>query len=85
MYKENIKMKKIQLLILLLIVIFTPLSSYAQDNDSNLTTTTKYFDITMERGGQAAWNKAVTYYIYVTPKMKTVQINLHRFTFLFII
>lgn len=60
-------MKKLSTLLLSIFLLTTFLSgTYAQED--NLTTDTKYFDITMERTGQSAWNKAVTYVITVTPK-----------------
>ena len=62
-------MKKILLFLILLTNFFNPYLVNAQESEDSLSTTTKYFDITMERKSQAAWNKAVTYLIYVTPKM----------------
>ncbi len=60
-------MKKLSTILLSVLLLTTFLSgTYAEEDD--LTTDTKYFDITMERTGQSAWNKAVTYVITVTPK-----------------
>jgi hypothetical protein len=62
-------MKKVIISFLIIFSFLTPFLVHAQESDNNLSSNTKYFDIRMERGGQAAWNKAVTYIIYVTPKM----------------
>lgn len=62
-------MKKIIMFLIIFTSLLTPYLAHAQESDENLSTNTKYFDIRMERGGQAAWDKAVTYIIYVTPKM----------------
>ena len=68
-------MKKLIILLILLISLTTPLFILAQGEveEKQLTTNTQYFDITMERIGQSAWNKAVTYEIYVTPKLDSPQ------------
>ena len=62
-------MKKILLttVILLSLLITNTVPLYAQE--SSLTTDTQYFEISMERVSQSAWNKTVTYTIYVTPKI----------------
>jgi hypothetical protein len=62
-------MKKLILISLLVFSFFNPLQAHAQESENSLSTTTKYFDIRLERSGQAAWNKAVTYLLYVTPKI----------------
>jgi hypothetical protein len=73
-YKKDIKMKKFFLTLLLTILIFNPAYTFAQEAESErLTTNTQYFDIVMERLGQSAWNKAVTYEIYVTPKIDSQE------------
>jgi hypothetical protein len=73
-YKKDIKMRKFFLTLLLTIVIFSPSFTYAQEAESEkLTTNTQYFDIVMQRLGQSAWNKAVTYEIYVTPKIDSQE------------
>lgn len=44
-------------------------SSDTTTTEDNLTIDTRYFEIELVREGQSAWNKAVTYMIYVTPKI----------------
>jgi hypothetical protein len=63
-------MKKFLMVITLLIALLFPITLFAQEEEeSNLTATTQYFDISMERISQSAFTKAVTYVIYVTPKI----------------
>jgi hypothetical protein len=64
-------MKKITIYLLLLLILIIPTTLLAQEEsqEEDLVTTTQYFDIKMERLNQSAWNKAVTYIIYVTPKV----------------
>jgi hypothetical protein len=63
-------MKKFIITIALFLIALFPVVSYAQEEDENtLNTTTQYFDIKLVRDGQSAWNKNVTYEIYVTPKI----------------
>jgi hypothetical protein len=73
-YKKDIKMKKFLLTLVLTILIFNPVCTFAQEEESDrLTTNTQYFDIVMQRLGQSAWDKAVTYEIYVTPKIDSQE------------
>jgi uncharacterized membrane protein len=62
-------MKKILICLSIFFFILLPSSVFAQEDQSNLSTTTQYFDITLVREGQSAFNKAVTYTVYVTPKI----------------
>ena len=64
-------MKKILIILIILISLLSPnlVKAQEEENEENLSTTTKYFDISMERVRQSAWNKAVIYTIYVTPKL----------------
>jgi hypothetical protein len=62
-------MKKLIISLTLIITLLFPTIIFAQNNDSNLSTTTNYFDIKLAREGQSGWNKAVTYKVYVTPKI----------------
>lgn len=57
--------------VILLIILFTLLfpTTLLRAQEENLSTSTQYFEIKMERTGQSAWNKAVTYTVYVTPKI----------------
>lgn len=66
MYKENIKMKKLLIFFTILSSLLSPSLLFAQENE---TTTTRYFDVSIARIRQSGWNKAVTYEIYVTPKL----------------
>jgi hypothetical protein len=60
-------MKKF-LLLLTFLFLLLPSFVFAQE-DSNISTSTQYFEINMVQDGQSAWNKAVIYTIYVTPKI----------------
>jgi hypothetical protein len=63
-------MKKAVILTIFLTTLLLPTSLFAQeDSEDNLTTTTQYFDITMQRASQSAFTKTVTYVIYVNPKI----------------
>ncbi|KUK77059.1 MAG: seg [candidate division WS6 bacterium 34_10] len=67
-------MKKFFLLLLLSILIIYPSYSFAQETESEeLTPQVQYFDIEMQRLGQSAWNKDVTYEIYVTPRIDSPE------------
>lgn len=59
-------MKKLLISLILLVSLLSPTLLLAQEADN---TTTRYFDISMRQLGQSGWNKAVTYAIYVTPKL----------------
>lgn len=80
-------MRKTTILLILFISTVLPSSLYAQEgmnpeepqtsvtieSNNNQQANTKYFDITMERKGQAAWDKSLTYVIYVTPKINSTR------------
>ena len=58
-------MKKILTLIVIFVLLLIPFSPLkAQETNS-----TQYFDITLERDGQSAFGKGVTYTINITPKL----------------
>jgi hypothetical protein len=66
-------MKKL-IIYTLLSILFLPLfslSSFAQEDNSQ--TETQYFDISIQKEGQSAFNKAITYTVYVTPKIDSTR------------
>jgi len=65
-------MKKFIILTTLLLSLIIPSSIYAQEENIS-STDTEYFDITIERTGQSAWSKAVTYTVYVIPKVDSAK------------
>jgi len=62
-------MKKLLLVLLIFLITIFPTLVLAQEEESQISTATKYFDIKIQREKQSVWNKAVTYVVYVTPKI----------------
>ena len=72
--RSALKPWSVFIILFLTIQLLTPTLISAQEEETEkLSTNTIYFDIVMERLGQSAWNKAVTYEIYVTPKMDSQE------------
>jgi len=65
-------MKKGLILLLLIFTLGSSAICLAQEESEN-STTTKYFDIELIRDGQSAWNKGVTYTVHVTPKIDSTK------------
>ncbi|MDD2270073.1 MAG: hypothetical protein PHG60_00585 [Candidatus Dojkabacteria bacterium] len=62
-------MKKLILTLTIFIATLLPYAVLAQEQEQTASATTKYFNITMLRGEQSAWDKSVTYELIVTPKI----------------
>jgi hypothetical protein len=66
-------MKKLLILLITTISLLSPTLLFAQEEVEELTESTRYFDIKMVRGAQSAFNKAVTYTVYITPKIDSAK------------
>lgn len=70
MYKTNFKMKKFLIALQLLIILLIPFSRlFAQDQELTTETSTQYFDLSISRNLQSAWDNSVTYTVSITPKI----------------
>ena len=73
MYFKDIKMKKLFIIIFILFISLPIISNSVFAQESALTNDTQYFEISLQRDGQSALNKAVTYTVYVTPKIDSAR------------
>lgn len=62
-------MKKIIILLIISLVLLSPTLLFAQEEEAEATRSTLYFDMKIVKGSQSAFNKAVTYTVFVTPKI----------------
>jgi len=63
-------MKNILLVLQLLTVLLVPSSViFAQEQELSTETSTQYFDLSITRDIQSAWNKSVPYTVNITPKI----------------
>ena len=67
-------MKKLLILSQILILfLFSSSTTYAQEQEVPIETNTQYFDLSLTRDMQSAWNKSVTYTVTITPKIDSDQ------------
>lgn len=66
-------MKKFIISLIITFTLLSPTLLLAQEEVSQLTESTRYFDIEMIRGPQSAFNKVVTYTVYITPKIDSAR------------
>ncbi len=62
-------MRKFIISLIITFTLLTPSLLLAQEDESELTQSTQYFNIKMVRGPQSAFSKAVKYTVYITPKI----------------
>ena len=62
-------MKKFTLLLQILLLLLLPTSAILAQEEDPTQASTKYFDLSITRGLQSAWNNSVKYTITITPKI----------------
>ena len=63
-------MKKLLILLQILTILLIPFSTlFAQEEDVTTETSTQYFELSISKDMQSAWNNSVIYTVTITPKI----------------